>query len=47
MSIELFSLKLGLASQVILEDFKRNGYVYDAQRHMVEMEYKRPYSRAH
>lgn len=36
MSIELFSLKLGLAYQIVLDDFRRNGYRYNSMRHLIQ-----------
>ena len=36
MSIEMFSYKLLLASQVIIEDLRRSGYIYNAERRLFE-----------
>lgn len=36
MSLELFSFRLGLAYQIVLNDFKRNGYYYDPDCHLLE-----------
>ena len=36
MSIEMFSDKLHLASQVIIEDLRRSGYIYNAERRLFE-----------
>lgn len=36
MSIELFSYKLRIASQVIIEDLRRSGYRYNAAKRLFE-----------
>ena len=36
MSIEMFSYKLHLASQVIIEALRRSGYIYNAERRLFE-----------
>lgn len=36
MSIDLFSYKLHLASQIIIEDLRRNGYSYNATKRLFE-----------
>ncbi len=36
MSIDLFSYKLHYASQLIIEDLRRHGYTYNAQRRLFE-----------
>ena len=36
MSIEMFSYKLHLACQVIIEDLRRSGYIYNAERRLFE-----------
>lgn len=36
MSIEMFACKLHLASQVIIADLRRSGYIYNAERRLFE-----------
>ena len=37
MSMELFAQKIGYNPQSILEDFKRNGYIYDERERKVKL----------
>ena len=37
MSMELFAKKIGYNAQSILEDFRRNGYVYDESERRVKL----------
>ena len=36
MSMELFAQKLGISPQKILEDFWRNGYLYDKEERQIK-----------
>ena len=36
MSMELFSFKLHIASQVIIDDLRRNGYSYNSAKRLFE-----------
>ena len=37
MSVDLFSQKLGISPQMLLDDFRRNGYVYDESERRMKL----------
>ena len=42
MSMEFFAQKLGTSRQDIIEDFRRNGYVYNESERVISLAVSRP-----